>query len=407
LPPAPPRWWWGGCQAPAFEVVPWLDLGATPLADVFPAEPDEHAERYPLRVGTCRRCWLVQLRDVVPDAVLYGSDYGFYSGASPALDDYRRRYADAVMAEHASLAERLTVEIGCNDGALLERLATAGATVLGVDPATTVVDVARARGLRAIGEPFGRTLAEQIVSTDGQAGLIVANNVLAHVADLADFVGGLAVLLADDGVAYLEVQYLPDLLLGNQFDLIYHEHRSYFSFRTLVTVLERQGLYANRVQRTPAQGGSIRVQVSHTSALSLDAEDLYISEGWLSQVSTYEAMRGRVGYAKTAITTWVNEQIRAGCEVAGIAASAKSTTLLNFCGLGPWQLSYIVDATPHKIGRYSPGTDIPIVGPDEREPPDSYLLLARNYLSHVLRSERKFLDLGGHIAVPLPQLTVI
>lgn len=389
----------GGCGSADLE--PFLNLGSTPLADAFPTDPTQEERRYPLEVAVCRSCWLMQLLDVVPDHLLFGGDYGFYSSASPSLRDYHTTYAGWLLADFRDRAERLTVEVACNDGDLLNRFAVAGCKVVGVEPAGNVAEAARKRGLPVLDVPFGRDAAKWIVEGNGKAGLVIANHVVAHVADLDDFVGGFKDLLAPDGILSIEVQYAGDLIGGNQFDHVYHEHRSFFSFGALAAVLERHGLPPRRVRHTPSQGGSIHVLAGD---LPDDASVTRIlrQESWLRDMAPYRSMQGRVDHIRDRLGELLAGERRVGHSVAGYAASAKSTTLLNYCGLGPRDLDHVVDTTPHKIGRYTPGTHIPITAPGQRTEPDTFLLLAWNYLPGVLKRERAFLEAGGKFLVPIP-----
>lgn len=376
----------GGCGGRNLQV--FLDLGTSPLADAFPTDPTADEPRYPLRLAVCPACWLVQLMDVVPDGDLFGADYGFYSSTSPSIVEYDRRFAAWVTERWPGMP---VVEIACNDGSLLQHFGDVPA--VGFEPASGPAEAARGRGLNVINAAFTRDLAGQI--TPGSH-LVIAKNVLAHVADLDDFVSGVAALIAGGGVAVFEVQYFADLLLGNQFDHVYHEHRYYFSASSLGRVLERHGLGMRRVLSSPAQGGSLRVVVE-TGARSP------IPNPFLDTPAAYAGVQLRAEHLRLGLLELLENERVAGRKVAGYGASAKSTTLLNWCGIGPDQLDHVVDTTPHKIGRYTPGTHIPIAGPGDRPYPDTFLLLVWNYLSGVIRRERQFLDDGGRFIVPIPQ----
>lgn len=386
----------GGCGADRLET--FLDLGKTPLADRFPATLDEPEDTWPLEVAVCTGCWLVQLLEVVPDEILW-ADYGFYSGASPSKVAEHEQLAAELLAAYPEQARRLTVEIACNDGDLLRHFADAGCKAVGVDPALGPARAAKERGLEVYIGPFTRAMGQTLADAKGKAGLVIARNVAAHVADLDDFFGGIADLLAPDGVAVVEVQYLADLLAGNQFDHVYHEHRFFFSLRSFAGVNVRHGLRVEQVRRTPAQGGSIQVVLRRGAAghVMLRGEAKMVA-----LLDTFRSFQGRAEYVRIRLLELLAAEWKSARRVAGYGATAKSTTLLNFCGIGPETLEYVEDLTPAKIGRYTPGTHIPIVAPGERERPDVFLLLSWNYLPGVLYRERAFLDDGGRFLVPIP-----
>lgn len=384
-----------------------LDLGTSPLADAFPLDARQPEARFPLRAAVCGQCWLLQLLDIVPGSVLYGGDYGYHSAASPSTRDYHTAVAGQLLGEYRELAERLTVEVACNDGDLLTRFDVARCPTLGVEPAANVAEEARKRGLTVVADPFGQRVAWEMVELHGRAGLVIANNVAAHVEDLNDFAAGLAALLAPDGVASVEVQYAADLLAGNQFDHVYHEHRSFFSVDSFARVAERHGIPVRRVVHTPAQGGSVRLLCGGGVEADGSVERARARESWLRRPGTWEGLQGRAEYLRDRLTDLLDGERRRGRQVAGYAASAKSTTLLNWCRIGPDRVPYVVDTTPLKIGRVTPGTHIPIVAPGARAEPDVYLLMAWNFLPGVLRRERAFLDAGGRFLVPTPVPVVL
>lgn len=373
----------------------FLDLGLSPLADAFPLNADEPEKRYPLGLAVCLGCWLVQNTETVPDAELWSGDYGFYTGASPSSIVYFADYARWVKDRYGERG--LTVEIASNDGTLLGHFDD----VIGVEPSANVAQAAIDRGLTTIVKPFGRAVAAEI---GRKADRILANNVVAHVADLDDFLGGIADLLSHRGVAIVEFQYVADLIAGNQFDHVYHEHRSFFSVRSLGAALRPHGLIVRSVMHTPAQGGSLRVTVVRGDNPSRENRAWYQAEAWLGSLPTYQSFAGRVAYLRRRLIDLIDEERGRGRTVAGYAASAKSTTLLNYCGIGPDRLLSVVDLTPHKVGRVTPGTHIPIVAEDSV---DTYLLMAWNYLPGVLRREREFIERGGKFIVPIPMPTLL
>ena len=384
-----------------------LALGATPVADYFPLPDEPDGPAYPLRMAVCERCWLAQLPDVVPDGELYGAGYGFLTGGSPAAVRYFAAFADWLMARYGERARRLTVEIACNDGTLLRHLAAAGCPVLGIEPAGPPAAVMRERGLDVWNEPFGRDSGKKIRDVHGPAGLVVAVNVAAHVADPVGFLAGIGDLLAPGGVAVLEFQDLAALVAGCQFDHVYHEHRFFYSLRSFTQIARAAGLVVVDAERSPAQGGSLRVTAARAGAPAPAVEAITGTESWLAGPGAYAALQPRAERTRERLGALLAAEQAAGRTVAGYAAPAKSATLLGFCGIGPDVLPWIVDATPSKAGRVTPGSRIPVVMAGERPDPGAYLLLAWNYLGDVLRRERAFMAAGGRFIVPIPGPVVL
>jgi hypothetical protein len=375
-----------GCGGADLEVM--LDLGSTPLADVYTDQP----EWYPLRLAVCVGCWQVQLLDVVPDAELYNDAYQFRSSTSPSLVAYHEQYARWLLEQ---TRPQFTVEIACNDGSLLQHIP---GRRLGVEPSSAAAD-ALARGLKVLRRPFNLELALRIRDESGPADLVVANHVLPHVADTADFAQGIRALLADDGIAVIEVQDFAAMLLGNQIDHVYHQHRAYFTHATLTQLLLSHGLQVVHVQRTPAQGGSIRVIARRCQPLGATA-----TISGLDSVDAYRGWQVRAELLRDRLLDLLEDERFAGRTVAGYAAAAKATTLLHWCGLTSKDLPFVVDTTPGKIGQTMPGTDIPIVAEGHA---NTYLLFAHNYLSGVLRREQEFISNGGRFIVPIPAPVIV
>jgi SAM-dependent methyltransferase len=397
-----------GCGGADLTMV--LDLGLTPPANLLPASPGDPETFWPLQLGVCPTCWLVQQLEIVPDEVLWSADYAFYSGASGPKVAYHQDLSERLLTAWPKQARRLTVEVACNDGDLLRHFADAGCTVLGVDPAPGPARVARERGLPVYGAPFTTALADTLRGEHGPAGLIIANHVVAHVVDLDDFLTGITLLLAPDGVVVFEVQYLMDLIVGNQLDHVYHEHRAHFSLTSLAAVCARHDLHVAGVRHTPAQSGSISVTLTRQPVDDPHVNRMLTAERWLLGMSAYTSLQGRADHIRGQLLTLLDEEAVAGRRVAGYAAPAKATTLLNWCGIGPSTLRYVLDTTPYKQGRYTPGTHIPIVarrapgglGGRPMEAADTYLMLAWNYAGDVLRREYRFTAAGGHWIVPIP-----
>jgi len=379
-----------------------LDLESSPIADAYASTKAEslRSRRYPLQLAVCEKCWLVQLLEVLPQNQLFGTGYSFYTSASPPLSKYHETYAAHVMESYSTLARQATVEIGCNDGDLLRHFHEHGCPTLCIDPAVGPGAVAQERGLDVRMQPFTLPYALELVEEYGTFGLIIANHVLAHVADVSDFLAGIAVILDPDGVAIIEVQYLPDLLVSNAFDLVYHEHRNFFSLTSLEAAVNRHGLNVTGFMHTERQGGSLRVEVRKRPFHAPGINMLRNHETWLQSMGAYEGLQGRVNRIRTRIREMVKEELGKGVTVLGYGAPAKATTLLNFCHL--YDLPYVVDTTSAKQGRYIPGTATKIVAPEEVSERETFLLLAWNYMSKIVRDHPE-----SRWIVPIPAPVII
>ena len=400
------------CSATDLQTI--LDLGTSPLADSFPTLPTKE-HHYPLDLLLCVHCGLVQLGEIVPDEVLFGGDYAFFTGSSPSLVEHYLEYAHTMLKGFPEQCREGVVEIASNDGTLLKHFLDAGCPVLGVDPALPPAEAAAKRGIPTRIRPFTYGEAQELLSVSHgghlgkRPGLIIANNVLAHVADPLDVMRGIKTLLAPDGVAVIEVQYFPDLFFGNEWDHVYHEHRTYLTLGSVVNMAAQTGLEVVDVYNSATQGGSIRVFLNHTGRPNdrvIHMTEREVALGLRSHWP-YATWQFRVNYGRERLREIVWDFKASGKTVAGYGASAKSSTLLNYCGFGPSDLAYVEDTTPYKIGCLTPGTHIPIVAPHSQASPDAYLLLVWNYLGGVIRRERKFLEAGGQFIVPIPHPVVI
>ncbi len=377
----------------------FLDLGTSPIADAYTDGPGLDAPRYPLEVAVCSKCHLAQLLEVVDAEVLFGTGYSFYSSASPPLSAYHAAYARHLLADYPDQVAQGVLEIGCNDGDFLRHFASEHH--LGVDPAVGPVLAAERRNLNVVNAAFGPHVAEDVMYGRGgeKFGLVVANHVLAHVADVSNVLAGIATALHPQGVAFIEVQYLPDLLVNNSFDLVYHEHRNYFSLTSLEAALSRHGLYVVDAELTDRQGGSLRVMARHVSSISPNGQPSSIrpvvarlldSECWLNSLGAYEGIQGRAERIRERLRDLVFGYGWRGKTIALYGAPAKATTLLNFCGLDVVDLPYCWDTTEAKQHRHIPGTGIEIRSPWQGDRPDAFLLSAWNYARSIVKSNPGF-----------------
>ena len=401
------------CGAPLRDT--FVDLGPQPLCESFVAPQDvERMEPfYPLHVRICRECLLVQLPALVDREEIF-REYAYFSSYSDSWVEHAKRYAEAMIERHELGPASFVVELASNDGYLLQHFVARGIPVLGIEPARNVAAVAEAKGVPTITEFFGRDLAGQLLRERGPADLIAGNNVLAQVPDLNDFVGGIAMLLAPDGVATLEFPHVVRLVEGVQFDTIYHEHFSYFSLTTIAKIAAAHDLVVVDVDELTTHGGSLRVHLARIDGTPLIApavEALLEREraGGYADLTGYAGFEERVRAAKFSLLTFLIEARRAGRSVVGYGAPGKGNTLLNYCGIRTDLLDYTVDRNPYKHGRFTPGTRIPIHDPSRiaETRPDVILILPWNLADEIGRQLAYTREWGASLIVPIPSTTLI
>jgi len=395
-------------------VRPFLSLGTTPLADalVSPSDLDEPEDRFPLEVGMCPACSLVQILDTVPAEKLFVDNYLYFSSFSQELLDHSRRHAENLMATRRLGPDSRVVEIASNDGYFLRNFVERGIPVLGIDPAPGQAQAAEAVGVPTLTEFFGVELARRLRSEGPPASVIVANNVMAHVPDLNGFVAGLRELVADDGLITVENPYVRDLVDRIEFDTIYHEHHCYFSCTAVDALVRRHGLHLNDVEYFPdLHGGTLRWHLGPRSHPT-DAVRRYLAEENERGLTTYDFYAGfgdRVQRLRSTLVELLARLKAEGSRLAGYGAAAKASTLLNFAGIGFETLDYVVDRNVHKQGLLMPGVHLPIVGPERLavDPPDYLVLLAWNFQAEIMRQQAGFAAAGGRFIVPVPDPRVI
>ena len=394
----------------------FVDLGETPLANSYPgaADLDRPDRCYPLHARVCDGCFLVQVDAVVPSEAIF-SDYAYFSSYSESWVAHARRFTEMARQRFSLGRDSLVVEVASNDGYLLRHFVDGGIPVLGVEPAANVAAVAEAAGVPTEVRFFGRETATDLVADRKAADLVVGNNVLAHVPDLNDFVAGLGALLKPGGVVSLEFPHVLRLMEEVQFDTIYHEHFSYFSLIALEPVLARHGLRLFDVETLATHGGSLRLLACragcerHEDGPGLHAVRDAERTAGLDQLSTYTGFAERVAEVKAALRNFLETAKRDGKSVAAYGAAAKGNTLLNTCGVGTDLIDYVVDASPHKQGRYLPGSRLPIVGPERlaETRPDYVLILPWNLRHEIVGQNPAVGDWGGRFVVPIPITTVL
>jgi hypothetical protein len=393
----------------------FVDLGRAPLSNAFlTREQLQLAElHYPLHVHVCEACLLVQLEAFESPEAIFG-DYLYFSSFSDVWLDHAEAYAARMTAELRLDARSLVVEIASNDGYLLQHFVKSGVPVLGIEPAANVAKVAVGKGIRSEVMFFGRDTAQKVAAKYGHADLLLGNNVLAHVPDLNDFVGGMQILLKKDGLITMEFPHLLRLIEGNQFDTIYHEHFSYFSFLTVRRVFAHHGIELFDVEELGTHGGSLRIYGQHVGAgrpVTERVTELLDRERKLGfeTLEMYSRFGEQVRETKRKVLEFLIDAKRAGKSVAGYGAPGKGNTLLNYCGIGPELLSFTVDRSPHKQGRYLPGVQIPIFAPERiaETRPDYVFILPWNIEAEIVEQMSAVRDWGGRFVVPIPRLRII
>jgi SAM-dependent methyltransferase len=378
-----------------------------PLTDAYvPLDRGGEPEpRYPLDVAYCPSCTLAQLEYTVPSEAIF-RDYSYYSSFSDTLLIHSREHARELIAGRNLGSESLVIEVASNDGYLLRTFVEEGIPVLGIDPATGPADAAESIGVPTLREFFAVDLAARLKSEGRRADVVLANNVLAHVPDPNGFVEGIAAILADDGIAEIEVPYVRELIERLEFDTIYHEHLCYFSVSALKALFDRHGLSLNRVRLLPIHGGSLRVTVGRRSELRDTVEAFLEAEAaaGLNRLDHYTGFAARVGTLQAILHTKLEELRRLGKRIAAYGAAAKGTILLNSSNIGTDLITFVADKSPHKQGKLMPGVRIPIVPPERiiEEMPDHVLLLAWNFREEIVREQRAYVEAGGTFIVPIP-----
>lgn len=393
----------------------YLSLGECALANSFLTEEalDKPEHKFPLEVYFCRDCYLAQLLDIVDRELIY-RDYAYFSSTSPMLVKHFEEYAKEVFSRYPKQSRRLVADIGSNDGVLLKPFKKMGARVLGIDPAENIAVLANSAGIETIADFFNKKLALKLIKKYGKAGIITSNNALAHTDILHDIFAGVKEFLSRDGVFVFEVQYLVDLLEHNEFDNTYHEHICYHSLHPLSVLLKMHGMGVIDVIRTDTHGGGIMVFASHKGSDFPTSEvvfELLESErlAGLYKLSTYRKFAERPPMIKKKLTCMLSDLKKNRKSISAYGASAKGSTLLQYCGFGPDVIDYITDDAPSKQGKYMPGTHIPIVPSIvlREKIPDYILITAWNYASNIMAKESWFKEVGGSFIVPIPEPAII
>ena len=395
-------------------LIPILDLGITPLANrlLTKAELAEPEPGFPLRLVFCSDCALLQIDQTVNPEVLF-REYLYFSSVSPALLEHAKQSAIEQIKRGSLGPHSLVVEAASNDGYMLKNFVAQGIPVMGIEPARNIARVARQNGIDTLNEFFSADLAEQLRGEGKQADLFLANNVLAHVADTNGFVKGVKALLAPGGRSVIEVPYAKDMIDHIEFDTIYHEHLCYFTLTALDRLFRRHGLEIVDVKPVPIHGGTLRFTSAHAGTLKPSEAALKLlaaERAWgVDHTEFYMSFGKRVSELKRALASQLSRLKAEGKRLAAYGASAKGSTLLNYFGIGRETIDFIVDRSPHKQGRYAPGTHLPILSPEHllEAMPDYVLLLTWNFADEILKQQAEYRDRGGKFIVPIPEIQII
>jgi len=393
----------------------FLDLGSAPPSNAFLKAADLSAPElyFPLKLYTCTRCHLVQVDEVQKHDALFSNDYVYFSSYSRTWLAHAERYVTKAVERLRLDADSMVLEIASNDGYLLQYVKARGIPCVGIEPTAGTAAAARQMGIETVEQFFGLRFAQDFVEARHPVDLIIANNVLAHVPDLNDFVAGVAISLTPQGVVTVEFPHLLQLVSQCQFDTVYHEHFSYFSFRTVQRILASHGLRIWDVEELPTHGGSLRLwacraDAAHRETAAVAAMLAKESSADMAGMDYYRGFQKKADGIKNDFLAFLLDCKRGGKQVAGYGAAAKGNTLLNYAGVRADLMSYVVDASPHKQGRYLPGSRIPVVAePHIRESRPAFVVILPWNLREEITTQLAYIrEWGGKFVTAVPGLTV-
>lgn len=395
----------------------FIDLINSPASNSFLTREqlNEPEVFFPLKVFTCHNCFLVQVDEYKKSDAIFNDEYVYFSSFSTSWLAHSRRYTEQMMERFSYSDRSLVVEIASNDGYLLQYFQQRQIPVLGIEPTANTAEVAVSKGINTVVDFFGKALATRLAAGGKKADLLLGNNVLAHVPDIVDFVGGMKILLKEDGVITMEFPHLMQLVDNNQFDTIYHEHFSYLSFHTVQKIFESQGLVLFDVEEIPTHGGSLRIYARHRENIAIpvspNVETLLKKESaaGLTTLSYFDNFQQKALKVKLELTDFLIRQKQEGHKVAAYGAAAKGNTLLNYCGIKSDLIDFVVDANPHKQGKWLPASHIPVVAEDtlRQQRPDYVLILPWNLREEIVHQLDYIREWGGKFVIPIPHLQII
>jgi len=395
----------------------FIDLVNSPASNSFLTKEqlNEPEAFYPLKIFTCHKCFLVQLDEYKKSEAIFNSDYVYFSSYSTSWLQHAKKYTDLMQQRFGYDQKSLVIEIASNDGYLLQYFKEKKIPVLGIEPTANTATVAISKGIESIIDFFGIRLANQLVAKGTKANLLLGNNVLAHVPDIVDFVGGMKIILADDGVITMEFPHLLQLIENSQFDTIYHEHFSYLSFYTAKQIFESQGLELFDVEELQTHGGSLRIYAKHKDDSSKQISgnvkatlDKEIKKG-LTDILAYSGFSTKAMKVKLDLVDFLIEEKRKKKKIAAYGAAAKGNTLLNFCGIKNDMIEFVVDANPHKQGKYLPASHIPVLNEQnlKNAKPDYVIILPWNLKEEIIEQLHYIKEWNAKFVIPIPSLQII
>jgi SAM-dependent methyltransferase len=401
------------CSAPLRKT--FVDLGMHPFCESYVSEDklNQMEPFFPLHVYVCEQCFLVQLHEYVSPADIF-TEYAYFSSYADSWVQHAKRYTDMIVDRLTLTPKSFVVELASNDGYLLQHFVAKGIPALGIEPAANVAKVAVEKNVPTLVKFFGQQTARELVAIEKRADLVLGNNVLAQVPDINDFVAGIKILLAPQGVVTIEFPHLMKLMEENQFDTIYHEHFFYFSLITAERIFAAHGLTLFDVEEIPTHGGSLRIYGRHTEDGSRPITDRFRQlnkrehAAGFERLEAYALFAEKVKETKRKLLEFLIEAKRKGKTIAGYGAPGKGNTLLNYCGIRSDFLDFTVDRSPYKQGKFLPGTHIPILHPDKiREArPDYVLILPWNFKDEIMQQVSYIREWGGQFVVPIPEVKV-
>ena len=392
----------------------FIDLFNSPASNSFltAEQLNEPETFYPLKVYTCHQCFLVQVDEYKKSDAIFDSNYVYFSSYSTSWLKHAKQYTEMMTKRFGYNQDSLVIEVASNDGYLLQYFNENNIPVLGIEPTANTAEVAKTKGINSVVDFFGVRLATELVARNIKADLLLGNNVLAHVPDITDFVGGMKIILKENGVVTMEFPHLMQLVDNNQFDTIYHEHFSYLSFTAVKQIFESQGLEMFDVDQIPTHGGSLRIYARHKEDSSKEISanvktvlELEASKG-MNRLEYYNGFQEKAFKVKADLLSFLIEQKKAGKKVAAYGAAAKGNTLLNYCGVKADLVDFVVDANPHKQNKFLPASHIPVMNEDylQAAKPDYVIILPWNLKEEITEQLSYIREWGGQFAVPIPSV---